>query len=238
MRAVSSLWPKCSHRCVCKSSSTQPQIQPNKPLWERNGLNISQFKLFRSFSYSCDIFRSETCETIYDMFCPVLSTPSVAISLRLIAIPWRRVKIAVILGPKLQVIAIIFVIVRGKRCPHCGLAGDGDVCDRKLRRFAIVIFLICSKTDSLQVHLFSKYRCWVGLHVFHSMVRPVGIAWRCCAIEVQMRPFLQEMDLARWPPIKEASDTFKFWRHVMRANLSVRPKCSGFLGKIPLQNLC
>ena len=59
MRAIWSVRPKCSHRCVslketsltlCKSSSTQPFTQPSKPLWERNGLNISRFKLFRSIS--------------------------------------------------------------------------------------------------------------------------------------------------------------------------------------------
>ena len=33
-----------------KKSSTQPKTQPSKPLWERNGLNISQFKFFRRFS--------------------------------------------------------------------------------------------------------------------------------------------------------------------------------------------
>ena len=27
-----------------------------------------------------------------------------------------------------------------KKRPHCGLAGDGNVCDRKLQRFAIAIF--------------------------------------------------------------------------------------------------
>ena len=34
-----------------KSSSTQLKTQPSKPLWERNGLNISRFELFRHVSY-------------------------------------------------------------------------------------------------------------------------------------------------------------------------------------------
>ena len=53
MRAIWSVWAKCSHRLLnlCKSSSTRPFTQPSKPLWERNGLNISRFKLFRSISY-------------------------------------------------------------------------------------------------------------------------------------------------------------------------------------------
>ena len=50
-----SLWRKPLYN-LCKSSSTQPKTQPSKPLWERNGLNISamisRFKLFRSFSYN------------------------------------------------------------------------------------------------------------------------------------------------------------------------------------------
>ena len=65
MRAILSVWPKCSHRCFSlkeplqnlrKSSSTQPKTQPSKPLWEQNGLNISRFKLFRSISYVCVSF--------------------------------------------------------------------------------------------------------------------------------------------------------------------------------------
>ena len=59
MRAIWSVRPKCSHRCVSLKetslkpvpSSTQPKTQPSKPLWERNGLNISRFKLFRRISY-------------------------------------------------------------------------------------------------------------------------------------------------------------------------------------------
>ena len=56
MRAIWSVRPKCSHRCVSlKETPLKPvQIlkrrtftQPSKPLWERNGLNISRFKLFR-----------------------------------------------------------------------------------------------------------------------------------------------------------------------------------------------
>ena len=35
---------------------------------------------------------------------------------------------------------IISAIFRGKKHPHCSLAGDGDVCDRKPRRFAIANF--------------------------------------------------------------------------------------------------
>ena len=31
----------------------RPKTQPSKPLWERNGLNISRFKLFRRISYIC-----------------------------------------------------------------------------------------------------------------------------------------------------------------------------------------
>ena len=41
---------------------------------------------------------------------------------------------------KSQAIAILFAIFRGKKRPHCGLAGDGDFRDRKSRRFAIAIF--------------------------------------------------------------------------------------------------
>ena len=44
-----SLWRKPLWN-LCKSLSTQPKTQPSKPLWERNGLNISRFKLFRSIS--------------------------------------------------------------------------------------------------------------------------------------------------------------------------------------------
>ena len=36
-------------------------------------------------------------------------------------------------------IAILFVIFQEEKYPHCGLAGDGDVCDKKSRRFAIAI---------------------------------------------------------------------------------------------------
>ena len=35
----------------CKSSCTRPEHQLSKPLWERNGFNISRFRLFRSISY-------------------------------------------------------------------------------------------------------------------------------------------------------------------------------------------
>ena len=50
-RAILSVRPKCSHRCVSlkesplkhvSSSSTGPEYQPSKPLWERNGFNINQ----------------------------------------------------------------------------------------------------------------------------------------------------------------------------------------------------
>ena len=60
MRAMWSVRPKCSHRCVSLNEtplkpvqilkSAQPFTQPSKPLWERNGLNIA-IKLFRSISY-------------------------------------------------------------------------------------------------------------------------------------------------------------------------------------------
>ena len=61
MRAILSVRPKRSHRCVSLKETplkpvqilnTQPKTQPSKPLWERNGLNISRFKLFRRISYS------------------------------------------------------------------------------------------------------------------------------------------------------------------------------------------
>ena len=51
-----SLWRK-PLKNLCKSSSTQPFTQPSKPLWERNGLNISRFKLFRSISYQFTVVR-------------------------------------------------------------------------------------------------------------------------------------------------------------------------------------
>ena len=64
MRAILSVRPKWSHRRIClkypleklklyQSSSTRPEYQPSKPLWERNGLNTSRrrFKLFRSISW-------------------------------------------------------------------------------------------------------------------------------------------------------------------------------------------
>ena len=35
---------------------------------------------------------------------------------------------------------ILFAIFKEKRRPHCGLAGDGDVCDKKSQRFVIAIF--------------------------------------------------------------------------------------------------
>ena len=49
---------------------------------------------------------------------------------------------------KSQVIAILFAIFRGKERPHCGLAGDRDVCNKKSRRFAIAIFW-CSQVVTL-----------------------------------------------------------------------------------------
>ena len=55
MRAIWSVRPKCSHRCVSLKETplkpvqslrhTQPKTQRSKPLWERNGLNISRFNL-------------------------------------------------------------------------------------------------------------------------------------------------------------------------------------------------
>ena len=49
-------------------------------------------------------------------------------------------------------IAIILAIFRGIMRPHCGLAGDGDVCDRKPREFAIAIF------GALTTSLYNKSR--------------------------------------------------------------------------------
>ena len=45
-----SLWRK-PLKNLCKASNTQPKTQRSKPLWERNGLNISRFKLFARISY-------------------------------------------------------------------------------------------------------------------------------------------------------------------------------------------
>ena len=45
-----SLWRK-PLRNLRKSSSAQPKTQLSKPLWERNGLNISRLKLFRRISW-------------------------------------------------------------------------------------------------------------------------------------------------------------------------------------------
>ena len=39
-------------------------------------------------------------------------------------------------------IAILFAISQGKMSPHCSLAVDGDVYDRKSRRFAIAILVL------------------------------------------------------------------------------------------------
>ena len=36
---------------TCAKPQTQPKTQRRKPLWERNGLNISRFKLFVRISY-------------------------------------------------------------------------------------------------------------------------------------------------------------------------------------------
>ena len=58
MRAISSVWPKCSHRCVSlKESPLKPVLIPKHATrmsteqTERNGLNISRFKLLRRISY-------------------------------------------------------------------------------------------------------------------------------------------------------------------------------------------
>ena len=45
-----SVWRKPLEN-LCKSSTTQPQSQPSKPLWQRDGLNISWFKPFRCISH-------------------------------------------------------------------------------------------------------------------------------------------------------------------------------------------
>ena len=35
---------------------------------------------------------------------------------------------------------VFFALFHGRKGPRCGLVGDGDLCDRKSRRFAIAIF--------------------------------------------------------------------------------------------------
>ena len=51
-RAILSVWPKCSHRCVSLKGTTLKPVQilkhttktqPSKRLWEQNGSNISRF---------------------------------------------------------------------------------------------------------------------------------------------------------------------------------------------------
>ena len=49
---------------------------------------------------------------------------------------------------KLQAIATPFAIFRRKNRPHCGLAGDGDVCNRTSRRFATAAIFGALSSDS------------------------------------------------------------------------------------------